>query len=158
MDINTCYVCKIQNQLDAVPDKKTRILTVFRKHPVDDRLMRQTADICLEALKFCTSVIQKEWDGIMAVDSKLRKRKIDMLIHETKKGHSKYPEFDEQFPNLPAYTRRSIIADAFGMVKSYKSNLKNWEELSPAERGAKPTIGFPSRYEPGTKAALTNRV
>ena len=147
MDINTCYVCKIQNQLDAVPDKKTRILTVFRKHPVDDRLMRQTADICLEALKFCTSVIQKEWDGIMAVDSKLRKRKIDMLIHETKKGHSKYPEFDEQFPNLPAYTRRSIIADAFGMVKSYKSNLKNWEELSPAERGAKPTIGFPSRYE-----------
>lgn len=147
MDINTCYVCKIQNQLDAVPDKKTRILTVFRKHPVDDRLMRQTADICLEALKFCTSVIRKEWDGIMAVDSKLRKRKIDMLIHETKKGHSKYPEFDEQFPNLPAYTRRSIIADAFGMVKSYKSNLKNWEELSPAERGAKPTIGFPSRYE-----------
>lgn len=147
MDINTCYVCKIQKQLDAVPDKKTGTLTVSRKHPVDDRLMQQTADICLKALKFCTSVILKEWDGIMAVDSKLRKRRIDMLIHKTKKGHPKYPEFDEQFPNLPAYTRRSIIADAFGTVKSYKSNLKNWEELSPVERGAKPTIGFPSRYE-----------
>lgn len=147
MDINTCYVCKIQNQLDAVPDKKTGTLMVSRKHPVDDRLMRQTADICLEALKFCTSVILKEWGGIMALDSKLRKRMIDMLIHKTKKGIPKYPAFDEQFPNLPAYTRRSIIADAFGMVKSYKSNLKNWGELSPAERGMKPTIGFPSRYE-----------
>lgn len=147
MDINTCYVCKIQNQLDAVPDKKNGTLTVSRIHPVDDRLMQQTADICLKALKFCTSVILKEWDGIMAVDSKLRKRRIDMLIHKTKKGDPKYPEFDEQFPNLPAYTRRSIIADAFGMVKSYKSNLKNWEILSPAERSMKPTIGFPSRYE-----------
>lgn len=40
MGINTCYVCKIQNQLDAVPDKKTETLTVSRKYPVDDRLMR----------------------------------------------------------------------------------------------------------------------
>ena len=57
MDINTCYVCKIQNQLDAVPDKKANKLAVSGKQPVDDKLMRQTADVCLEALKFCASVI-----------------------------------------------------------------------------------------------------
>ena len=147
MDINTCYVCKIQNQLDAIPDKKANKLAVFGKHPVDDKLMRQTADVCLEALKFCASVIQEGWYRIMSVDSKLRRRLIDTLIHKTKTDTPKYPEFDRRFPNLPAYTRRAIIADAFGMVKSYKSNLKNWEETTPTERGAKPTIGFPSRYE-----------
>lgn len=147
MEINTCYVCKIKNQLDAVRDKKTKTLEVSGKHQVDDRLMRQTADVCLEALKFCVSVIQSEWDVIMAVGSKQQKRLIDTLVHKTKKDTPKYPEFDEQFPNLPAYTRRAVIADAFGMVKSYRSNLENWEEAAPAERGAKPAIGFPSRYE-----------
>lgn len=147
MYINTCYVCKIQSQLDAVPNKKTERLVISGKHSVDEKLMRQTASICLEALKFCASVIQNEWDEIMSVDSKLRKSLIDTLIHKTKKNNPKYPEFDKRFPNLPTYTRRAIIADAFGMVKSYKSNLKNWEETALPERGRKPTIGFPSRYE-----------
>lgn len=135
MYINTCYVCKIQSQLDAVPNKKTERLVISGKHSVDEKLMRQTASICLETLKFCASVIQNEWDEIMSVDSKLRKSLIDRLIHKTKKNNPKYPEFDKRFPNLPTYTRRAIIADAFGMVKSYKSNLKNWEETALPERG-----------------------
>ena len=149
MDISTCYVCKIQSQLDAAADKKTRALVVTGKHPVDDRLMRLTADVCLEALKFCVSVILEEWDGIItaAASTLLRKRLVDTMIHGTKKNVPKYPEFDKQFPDLPAYTRRTIIADAYGMVKSYRSNLKNWKETSPSERGAEPSIGFPSRYE-----------
>lgn len=43
--------------------------------------------------------------------------------------------------------RRALIADAIGMVKSYRSNHANWEALSPAVRGVEPKIGFPSRYE-----------
>ena len=43
--------------------------------------------------------------------------------------------------------RRALIADAVGMVKSYRSNHANWKALSPAERGVEPKIGFPSRYE-----------
>lgn len=81
MRINTCYVVKIQSQLDAEPDKKTGSLAVSGKHQVDDRLMRQTADVCLEALKFCVSVIQDEWGTIMAAESKTRKRLVDVLIH-----------------------------------------------------------------------------
>ena len=45
MRINTCYVVKIQSQLDAEPDKKTGSLAVSGKRQVDDRLMRQTADV-----------------------------------------------------------------------------------------------------------------
>lgn len=147
MRINTCYVVKIQSQLDAEPDKKTGSLAVSGNHQVDDRLMRQTADVCLEALKFCVSVIQDEWGTIMAAESKTRKRLVDVLIHKTKTDKPKYPEFDLRFPNLPAYTRRAIIADALGMVRSYKSNHENWEQTLPAERGAEPTLGLPSRYE-----------
>ena len=33
------------------------------------------------------------------------------------------------------------------MVKSYRSNHKNWKETPPMERGAEPTLGIPSRYE-----------
>lgn len=95
--INTCYVVKIQNQLDVVPDKKTGKLEVYGKRMINDRLMRQTADLCLEALKFCIHVIQEEWDLIMASDPKLRKRKIDTLIHATKTERPKYPEFDLRF-------------------------------------------------------------
>ena len=56
-------------------------------------------------------------------------------------------KFDLKFPKMPGYTRRAIIADAFGMVKSYRSNHKNWKETPPMERGAEPTLGIPSRYE-----------
>ena len=31
--------------------------------------------------------------------------------------------------------------------RSYKSNHENWEQTLPAERGAEPTLGLPSRYE-----------
>ena len=147
ININTCYVVKIQNQLDATQDKKTGKLNISGKHRVNDRLMCQTSSVCLEALKFCVFVILTEWDVIMATESKYRRRLIDTLIHETKTDKPKYPEFDERFPYMPAYTRRAIIADAFGMVKSYQSNRKNWEASSPAERGAEPVLGLPDRYE-----------
>lgn len=40
-----------------------------------------------------------------------------------------------------------VIADALGMVRSYKENHAKWEALKPAERGAEPTLGIPPRYE-----------
>ena len=147
LSIKTCYTVKIQKQLDATQDKTTEKLNIARERAIDSRLMRQTSLICLEALKFCVSVISKEWDTIMSVESKLRKRLIDTLVHRTKTAAPKYPEFDLRFPKMPGYTRRAIIADAFGMVKSYRSNHKNWEETSPMERGAEPKLGIPSRYE-----------
>lgn len=147
LSIKTCYTVKIQKQLDATQDKTTEKLNIARARSVDSRLMRQTSQLCLEALKFCVSVISEEWDTIMSVESKLRKRLIDTLVHRTKTAAPKYPEFDLRFPKMPGYTRRAIIADAFGMVKSYRSNHKNWEEPPPMERGTEPKLGLPSRYE-----------
>ncbi len=144
MEIHTCYTVKIKHQLDAVPDRKTKKLNISRKRRVDDRSMQQTAEICLEALRFCVDVALKEWDHVKAQE---RRRAFDILLHGSKKEAPKYPEFDIRFSNMPAYMRRALIADAVGMVKSYRSNHANWKALSPAERGVEPKIGFPSRYE-----------
>lgn len=59
MEIHTCYTVKIKHQLDAVPDRKTKKLNISRKRRVDDRSMQQTAEICLEALRFCVDVALK---------------------------------------------------------------------------------------------------
>ena len=56
MKIHTSYVILIQRQLTAAVDKKTGQLQVTASRMVDDRLMRQTADVCLQALTFCVSV------------------------------------------------------------------------------------------------------
>lgn len=87
LSIKTCYTVKIQKQLDATQDKTTEKLNIARKRAVDSRLMRQTSLICLEALKFCVSVISEEWDTIMGVESKLRKRLIDTLVIGQKQQH-----------------------------------------------------------------------
>lgn len=36
--------------------------------------------------------------------------------------------FSERFPSMPFVYRRSVIKDAIGKVRSYLSNLKNWEQ------------------------------
>jgi len=36
--------------------------------------------------------------------------------------------FSERFPEIPFVYRRSVIKDAIGKVRSYLSNLKNWEQ------------------------------
>ena len=144
MEIHTCYTVKIKHQLDAVPDRKTKKLNISRKRRVDDSSMQQTSEICLEALRFCVDVALKEWDLVKAQE---RRRAFDILLHGSKKEAPKYPEFDIRFPNMPAYMRRALIADAISKEKSYRSNHANWEALSPAVRGVEPKIGFPSRYE-----------
>ena len=51
---------------------------------------------------------------------------IEKWIHTTATNQALY-NFDEQFPKLPTYLRRSAIAKALGIVSSYRSNLDNWE-------------------------------
>lgn len=147
MKIHTSYVILIQRQLTAAVVKKTGQLQVTASRMVDDRLMRQTADVCLQALTFCVSVFQKEWDGLSRLSGQLRKNAAEKLIHSTRDNTARYPEFDRKFKNFPSYIRRAVTAKALGMVSSYVSNYKNWLALSPAERGGEPVLGLPDRYE-----------
>lgn len=141
MKINTCYTVDIKSQL-IVKDNE-----VCGSKKVDESIMKATRTVCLDALKFCTEIFLSEWDELKEYTSLMRKRRGDILIHTTKDSIAKYPMFDEQFPYMPSYMRRAIIADALGIVSSYVSNHKNWETLPVSERGDEPVLGYPTVYE-----------
>ena len=149
MKIITCYTVPIKKQLSGPAASGAPV----SMRAVDDRLMRTTSDVCLEALKYCVDVFLKEWNylsGLKTVQKAgtiSRKRGADLLIHSTTGSKAKYPAFDVRFAYMPAYVRRAIIADALGLVSSYVSNHKNWEAGDPADCGGEPVIGFPERYE-----------
>ena len=151
MQITTSYTADIKQQ--AVVEKVNKEEKIIGYTSVDKRLMKITADTCLEALKLMVDIFLAEWDYLSIIPTSQkkgrlsRKRAGDILVHNTKDSKSKYPEFDERFPNMPSFTRRAIVSDALGKVSSYKSNLKNWEEADPKERGKMPTVGLPDRYE-----------
>jgi IS605 OrfB family transposase len=57
--------------------------------------------------------------------------------------------FSQQFPQMPFVYRRSLIKDALGKVRSYLSNLKNWEKTGkkkskPGQPGA---ANHPTLYQ-----------
>lgn len=141
MKINTCYTVAIKSQL-IVKDNE-----VCGSKKVDESIMKATRTVCLDALKFCTEIFLSEWDELKEYTSLMRKRRGDILIHTTKDSIAKYPMFDERFPYMPSYMRRAIVADALGIVSSYVSNHKNWEDLPVSERGDEPVLGYPTVYE-----------
>ena len=137
MKIHTSYTVFIRGQL----------LDDNLCGPVSSDLMNRTAQLCLSVLKFCCRVFLEHWDELKPLKSLERKSAAEALIHTTKHHDAQYPEFDVRFRNLPSGVRRAIRNDALGKVSSYVSNHKNWEALKPAERGAEPTLGLPSRYQ-----------
>lgn len=141
MKINTCYTIDIKSQYIF---ENGQVMGTKR---VDESVMKATRTICLEALKFCADIYLLEWDSLEKLNTLMRKRNGDLLIHSTRDNISKYPEFDERFPYIPSYMRRAIVADALGIVSSYVSNHRNWEQLPVSERGSEPHMGYPTVYE-----------
>ena len=150
MKVTTCYSIPIKSQ-GYQAQASDGVSLSWRA--VDDRLMRSTAAICLDALNYCIDVFLQEWayialfpsapkEGVMS-----QRRAGDLLIHGTKDKAAKYPAFDDRFPYMPAYTRRAVVAKALGIVSSYQSNHSNWEQEPANERGSEPVPGRPSRYE-----------
>jgi IS605 OrfB family transposase len=134
-EIKTSCTADIKYQLYKQPDD------TMKPGPVSSVLFKETTDICSHALDLCIGICIKEWDTISSLNDTERKTYVEHLIHTTKKNIAKYPEFDDQFPRMPSYTRRSIRTQALGVVSSYMSNLQNWENEDPAIRKSRPVIG-----------------
>ncbi|XEC94769.1 RNA-guided endonuclease TnpB family protein [Paenibacillus tarimensis] len=92
------------------------------------QIFEQTIEIYNAALRFIINVIDQEFESIGHLSTKSLVSAVESLIHYTKTNtNPKYKEFDQQFYKYPSYLRRSTIAEAFGIAKSYRSNLENWE-------------------------------
>ena len=81
-----------------------------------------------EALQKLIPIIDNGWGVLNKHNSTNQKRGlIERWVHSTKTNKALF-NFDEQFPKLPTYLRRSAIAKALGIVSSYHSLLENWEK------------------------------
>ena len=81
-----------------------------------------------QALSVLIPIINNDWETVNQCRySNQKVNLIEKWIHSTKSNQAIF-DFDEIFPKLPTYLRRSAIAKALGIVSSYRSNLENWEQ------------------------------
>jgi hypothetical protein len=92
------------------------------------KTFEDTLIIFRDALTFIVDVVDREFDALEHLSTKEAVRAVERLIHRTKTNpHPKY-DFSLKFYKFPSYFRRSAISKALGIVKSHRSNLKNWEK------------------------------
>ncbi|MCA0757165.1 transposase [Paenibacillus sp. N4] len=104
------------------------VKTLAYKIKNHSKIFDKTIEIYNEALSFIIYVIDQEFDSIGHLSTKSLVPAVESFIHFTKTNtNPKYKNFDSLFYKYPSYLRRSTIAQAFGIVKSYRSNLQNWE-------------------------------
>lgn len=91
------------------------------------QIFDETLRIYREALDHIIQVIDQEYPSLMNVSVNTMVLSVEKLIHSTKKNPTpKYTEFDQRFYKFPSYLRRSAIAEAFGILKSYRTRYDDW--------------------------------
>lgn len=106
-----------------------------------NQIFKETVEVYRHATDFLIRVCLNEWEQIALLKGQNRLTYVETLIHVTARHPDvKYTEFDKQFYKLPSYLRRSAINEAVGKASSYKSNLANWENENPKNRGRKPSF------------------
>ena len=94
----------------------------------DLKVLENSIAIYRQALRFVIPIVNIHWDEMKDFDyANQRMVYAERLIHSTSKNEALYT-FDVEFPKFPSYLRRAVINRAIGIVSSYHSNLKNWEE------------------------------
>ena len=102
-------------------------------------VLKTSLDIYRDALQMLISIINDNWDTLSKYEFVNQKYNcIEKWIHNAKNNQAVY-DFDKQFPKFPTYLRRSAVAQALGIVSSYRSNLANWEK---DPKGQAPQLSF----------------
>lgn len=120
MEIHSCYSAKIKKQ---------------------NKIFKDSVKLYRAAVDFFIDVCLAHWDEVsVVVGSKSKQHYIETLTVRTKNRQETEFDFCGTFYKFPSYLRRGAISEAIGKVSSYKSNLANWETLSPSERKNPPSL------------------
>lgn len=117
----------------------------------DLKALENSIKIYREALQMLIPIIDNGWvilNGCEFVNQKANL--IEHWIHNTKTNQALF-NFDEKFPKMPTYLRRSVVAAALGIVSSYRSKLENWKKTpkgQPPRLSAKHYV-CPAYYKGG---------
>lgn len=118
-----------RNKLKRKDGVKVRITTSYGiKLTGNSKGLENVIRIYRKILNILIPIINNDWEKVnLCPYSNQKVNLIEKWIHSTKSNQAIF-DFDEQFPKLPTYLRRSAIAKALGIVSSYRSNLENWEQ------------------------------
>lgn len=122
-----------------------------------NKIFKDTAKLYRQAVDFLINVCLNEWDDIKQIEKSLEKRAyIEKVSHRTKDHPFVKYDFDSSFYKFPSYLRRAAIAEVFGKVSSYKSNLANWELNKNGKEPSVPCAGniYPCLYKKDTYVRL----
>jgi IS605 OrfB family transposase len=127
---------------------KTVLLKVYEPNKEKREALERTLSLYADILVFYLNVIRKA--GIYRVVSLKKEQALTFLesITISTKAHPN-PQFPiEEKIKTPVQTnlRRSAINKAYGMVKSYVSNLKNWHKEGKELGYNKPTYPDPKNF------------
>ena len=117
----------------------------------DLKSLEASISIYRDALRVLIPIIDDNWEILSKYEFANQKyKRVENWIHNTRDNQAAY-NFDEQFPKLPTYLRRSAIAKALGIVSTYRSNLENWEQH---RKGQAPKLSlthytYPAYYRGG---------
>ena len=116
------------------------------------RVFQDTVRLYRGAVDFYITVMLKTWGEFSAIDSqKEAVNHAESLTVTTMHRPEVSYDFGKEFYKFPSYLRRAAIAEAYGKVCSYYSNLQNWQNLDPKERKGRPSLPkagyvFPAMY------------
>ena len=107
---------------------KLRLTTSYKmKLTGDFKSLEASLAIYRQALTFLIPIINNAWEELNQYEFANQKyNQIEKWVHSSQNNQARF-DFDQQFPKLPTYLRRSAISKALGIVSSYRKNLDNWE-------------------------------
>lgn len=111
-------------------------------------IFKETVEIYRSAVDFFIDVINEEWDSLRGLPGTSSTAPVEALTVATGKRPAVKYDFARDFYKFPSYLRRAAIAEAYGKVSSYKSNLENWESDHAGKRPRLASCGyvFPAMY------------
>lgn len=128
--------------MSVISSYRVRIKGVYNQF---NNIFKETVAVYRKAVKFYIKLIESEWSLFSDCNSKSCVLIAERLSHKTKSHPNPKYDFDGMFYKMPCYLRRSAITEAFGIVSSYKSNYKNWEQ---SKHGKAPRLQYNHRCMP----------
>ena len=106
-----------------------RLTTSYKmKLTGDFKALENSLAIYRQALTYLIPIINNGWKELSQYEfSNQKYNQIEKWVHSTQNNQAQF-DFDQEFPKLPTYLRRSVISKALGIVSSYRSKLTNWEK------------------------------
>ncbi len=120
---NNAYIVIFQEVKQMAKITKTAKLKITNYRGIFEETLQKYRS----ALGFIVDIVNREWHILYNIGEEKHKiNYIERWIHCTKKNPAPKYNFDSYFYKFPSYLRRSAIAEAIGIVSSYRSNYDNW--------------------------------